>query len=94
MTDGMIRKAAILAGASTAAQKGMNYFAIDGCWMSSEGQVSSELPGIREINPDEAVFPSGIESIAKVVGKEGLLFGLGVSISSEKCPELEPSSLE
>ncbi|OEH73569.1 putative alpha-galactosidase A [Cyclospora cayetanensis] len=42
------------------------------------------------IQPEEALFSHGIQSVLDSVHAEGLAFGLGVSISSERCTEMEP----
>ncbi|CDJ61617.1 alpha-galactosidase A, putative [Eimeria maxima] len=37
------------------------------------------------------MFPNSVQSIAQFASTKGVLFGLGLTVSSEDCPELQPS---
>ncbi|KAL8433887.1 hypothetical protein ACSSS7_003548 [Eimeria intestinalis] len=77
-------------GSSLAHLLGMRFFAVDSCWMQ-EGPATPETVGPQEIKTNEADFPYGMASVAQAVKKHGLIFGLGVTVSNEACPELEPT---
>lgn len=90
VTESMVKEAARLAGASSAHLRGMRYFAIDGCWLGRQRRPGEHVGGYPEIMVDDASFPHGIGALAKFVQDEGLIFGLGVTVSSARCTELEP----
>ncbi|KAL8448186.1 hypothetical protein Emed_003933 [Eimeria media] len=90
ITEQTVKEAARRAGGSLAHLLGMRYFAVDSCWLQ-EDPPKPEAINLQEIKTNEVDFPYGMTSIAKTVKNHGLIFGLGVTVSSEKCPDLEPS---
>ncbi|KAL8271029.1 hypothetical protein Esti_005014 [Eimeria stiedai] len=93
VTEQTVKEAARRAGASLAHLLGMRFFAVDSCWLQAPPPTPETL-GPREIRTNEADFPSGMASVAKAVKKHGLVFGLGVTVSTEACPDLEPTPSE
>lgn len=94
VTEQMVKEAARLAGASSAHLRGMRYFAIDSCWFEQQQRFAGEMGVHSEVKVDQAIFPRGVASLAQAIKDEGLIFGLGVSVSSQKCTEMEPSPME
>ncbi|CDI74266.1 alpha-galactosidase A, putative [Eimeria praecox] len=99
-----LKKAVSLAASSTAHELGMQHFAVESCWregnnpkLSTEEDddvqsEKSEAPvNSRKLEVNKTLFPHGIESAAQFAHEKGLLFGLGLTVSSQACPELEPS---
>ncbi|KAL8448732.1 hypothetical protein Emag_003858 [Eimeria magna] len=85
-----VKEAARRAGDSLAHLLGMRFFAVDSCWLQ-EGPLEPETVKLSEIKTNQVDFPYGMASIAKAVKDHGLIFGLGVTVSSEACPDLEPT---
>lgn len=88
MTEQMVSEVASQAGSSPYLH-GMRYFALDNCWMKQQQQPASELQTNHEITDKDTIFTNGVSSLARLVQDQGLLFGLGITVSKEKCTEFE-----
>lgn len=92
-TSGHVAEQMLLEVASQAGSSpylhGMRYFALDNCWMKPQQLPASELGTKHEITDKDTIFINGVSSLARFVQDQGLLFGLGITVSQEKCTEFK-----
>lgn len=86
------------AAASSTYKHGKRYYAVDGCWLKSAKQWAAQPTATHTkeekqvIQTNDILFPGGVARTAALVHLRGLLFGLGLTVSAENCPEHEPNT--
>lgn len=97
LTNQAITDCAKDAAASSAYKHGKRYYAVDGCWLKSAKQRTAQPTATQTkeeqvIQTNDSLFPGGVARTAALVHLRGLLFGLGLTVSAESCPEHEPNT--